>query len=260
MFPPEPASSQPSDSSAAFKVLPTWPVFPAFTADALSHQLSLSRVTDNSEWIGAIGVFRPVVEFRDHELRLQFGAGATVFSRLIKTPGHITVSTIDYKLDLPVDVRVGPFALRVGYGHISAHYADDGIERLGKKSISSVKDYVAVYAAYDVAPVRGYVYGGLQYSYHHEPEGGKPVQLQMGSELGHVALFSFLTLYGAVDIKVKQDVAWATTRSYQLGLRLSSSDTYAVRLAYTVRAGHEERGQVYDQSVTNHLVGLFVDV
>ena len=34
------------------ELFPGSPVFPRFTADALQHSLSLTRVTENREWIG----------------------------------------------------------------------------------------------------------------------------------------------------------------------------------------------------------------
>jgi hypothetical protein len=247
------------DSSITATTFPTRKLFPTFTADALAHQLSVSRVTDNREWIGAVGASIPVVQLQKGDVQLQAGVGATVFNRLIKTPGHVTVSTVDYKIDLPIDVGVGETKLRIGYGHISSHWADDGIEQLGKSSISSVKDYLSLAASRGVPLVQGFVYSVATYLYHNEPQVDKKWQFQIGAEFANVALTDFLQSYCALDIKLKHEVGWGTTQSYQAGIRLFSHAPHALRVCYTLRTGYEERGQLYDQTATAHLITLAVD-
>ena len=242
-------------SGQELEVLPDVPMFPHFSADALAHQFSLSRVTDNSEWIGAIGLEAPLLQWGD---LLQVGAGATVFNRIVKTPGHISVSTVDYRVDFPVDCRFDSLRLRAGYGHISSHYADDGIEQLGRQSISSVKDYVAVTGAWMVSG--GFVYAGATFNYHNEPVLDRKWQLQAGGEVTVLALGAGIHAYCAIDLKAKEDVGWGSTQSYQFGLRLLERGLRGVRVAYTHRRGFEERGQVYNEQAIVNLLGLYLDL
>jgi hypothetical protein len=242
-------------SGQEFRVLPPVPVFPDAPADGMAHQLSLSRITDTREWIGAIGLAAPLLQWGDD---VQIGAGATTFNRIIKTPGHIAVSTVDYRVDFPVDVRFDSLRLRAAYGHVSSHYADDGIEQLGKTSISSVRDYVLLSGAWMFSS--GHCYASATYNYHNEPVSGKPWHLQGGGEIALLAPVPWLTVYAAVDIKVKQEVAWGSTQSYQLGVRLFEAAGRSIRVSYTHRRGFEERGQVYDQQVIMNQVGVFLDL
>ena len=70
----------------------------------------------------------------------------------------------------------------------------------------------------------------------------------------------FLRLYAAFDLKLKEQVAWGTTQSYQVGARLHIGKDLPLSVAYTYRTGFEERGQLYDQKVTRNLVGLYLEL
>jgi hypothetical protein len=234
-------------------------IFPLFTADGLSHQLSLSRVTDNREWIGAVGGSIPVVQINVQEAAIQGSVAVTVFNRLIKTPGHLTVYTVDYKVDFPVDIRLSDLSLRAAVGHISCHFADDALEILGKHSIQYAVDYLSLGGAYDVPFVKGYLYAGINYSYGTQPIPNKPWLLQLGADFAHIALHEEATLYGAIDVKVKEEAGWGSTRSFQVGLRVFPRKHYGLRLAYTLRMGYADRGQFYLNQETLHLVSAFVD-
>ena len=234
-------------------------IFPLFTADGLSHQFSLSRVTDNREWIGALGGSIPIIQLNLKDAKIQGSVAATVFNRLIKTPGHLTVYTIDYKVDIPVDVRFSELSLRAAVGHISCHFADDAIELLGRKSIQHVNDYVSLAAAYDVPLIRGYVYGGFNYSYGTQPVPNKPWLFQIGSDFAHIPLHDDIEAYGAVDVKVREEVGWGSTRSIQLGFKFFPHARHKLRVAYTLHMGYEDRGQFYLHRETLNLISAFVD-
>lgn len=234
-------------------------IFPLFTADGLSHQLSLSRITENREWIGAVGGSVPLVQWTSGNLKLQTGVAVTIFNRLIKTPGHLEVSTVDYKVDFPVDVRLGALALRVAAGHISCHFADDAIELHGRRSIQHVNDYITLAASYDIAPTGGYVYGGFNYSYGTQPVQHKPWLFQFGSHIANVPVHDEVTLYGAFDVKIRQETGWGSTRSIQMGAKLFARTHLGLRLAYTLRMGFEDRGQFYLTSTTYNLFSAFID-
>ena len=252
--------AQDAQNSPPFiKIFPGKKIFPLFTADGLSHQLSLSRVTENRDWIGAVGGSIPLVQLNLQDMTIQASVAVTVFNRLVKTPGHLEVFTVDYKVDLPVDIRFSQLSLRAALGHISCHFADDGIELFGKKSIQHVNDYITLAAAYDLAAIQGHVYGGFNYSYGTQPIPNKPWLLQVGADFGNIQLHEDVWAYGAIDIKVREEVGWGSTRSFQVGLKLFPYLNYRLRVAYTLRMGFEERGQFYLNTTTLNLVSAFID-
>ena len=247
------------EDTALVVFFPARKIFPLYTADGLSHQLSLSRVTENSEWIGAVGGSVPLIQYNmDHD-QLQGGVAVTIFNRLVKTPGHLTVYTVDYKVDFPIDIRFSGIALRTGLGHISCHFADDAIELLGKHSIQHVNDYVTLGIAWDVQALDGYVYAGFNYSYGTQPVQYKPWLFQFGADVANVSLDDWISVYAAADVKIKEEVGWGSTRSVQIGFKVFPRNSHRLRLAYTLRTGYEDRGQFYLNRETNNLLSAFID-
>jgi hypothetical protein len=238
---------------------PSSKIFPLFTADGLAHQLSLSDVTENNNWIGAVGGSIPMVQLNLASGQIQGSIAVTLFNRLIKSPGHLEVYTVDYKVDVPIDMRFSDLAIRAGVGHISCHFADDAIELYGQHSIQHVNDYVTLAASYDIAALHGYVYAGTNYSYGTQPIPNKPWLLQCGGTFDIYPLYEEATLYAAFDVKAKEEVGWGSTRSFQAGVRLFQRGRLALRIAYTLRMGFEDRGQFYLTRTTLNLVSAFID-
>ncbi|MBI5472674.1 MAG: DUF1207 domain-containing protein [Ignavibacteriae bacterium] len=247
------------DSLPHLSFFPAKKIFPLFTADGLAHQLSLSRVTENREWIGAVGGSVPMLQLNLSNAAMQAGVAVTIFNRLIKTPGHLTVYTIDYKVDFPIDFRFGEWAFRTGLGHISCHFADDALEMFDKHSIQHVNDYFTIAAARDIEAIGGYVYAGFNYSYGTQPIQYRPWLLQCGTTFGNIPVHEEVTLYGAIDIKVKQEVGWGSIQSYQLGCRVLPRSHASLRLAYTFRTGFDDRGQFYLTKSSINLISAFLD-
>jgi len=248
------------DSLALVEYLPGEKIFPRFTADGREHQMSLSAITKNREWIGAVGASVPVIQVNPRGTTLQASVAATIFNRLVKTPGHLTVYTIDYKVDLPFDLRISRLAIRTGLGHISCHFADDALELYGERSIQHVNDYIILGVAYDVPGLQGYLYARANYSYGTQPVPDRPWLLQFGGDLGNIPLFQDVAVYGAFDIKVKEETGWGSTQSYQAGVKLFAHGSRQLRLAYTLRLGYDERGQFYLDRDTLQLISVFLDL
>ena len=104
-----------------------------------------------------------------------------------------------------------------------------------------------------------FLYGGARIDYYTIPVRGKPLVLEAGADAGSIFLTPALALYGALDIKCRQEISWGTTQSYQLGLRLPGTGGRAVRVAYTYRTGADERGQFYREHLTCSLMGIYLD-
>ena len=248
------------DSTQTVRFFPGTKLFRPFTADALSHNISVSRIIDNRDWIGTIGASVPLLTVHPPgAAELQLSVAVTTFNRLIKPPG-LTVYTIDYKVDIPVDFRMGDLALRFAFGHYSCHFVDDGIEIIGKRSIQSMKDDLWMGVTYDVPPLGGHVYAAGFYFYNNYPMRDAHWQFQGGVEMGNLPVTDFATAYAAIDVKLKQEVHWGTTRSLQLGFHLFQRKNYGLRVAYTLRQGYDERGQFFDRIENANMISMFIDL
>jgi hypothetical protein len=239
---------------------PTESIFPKFLADGTAQGFSLNKNAYTKRWVGGIGGLLRFYQINYDNLKIQIGLGATVYASLIRRPDVLDVQTAGFFVDFPVEFRFSEtFAVRTGYGHYSAHLVDDGIEALKLHSINYAKDYFPVYAAYRFDERGSWIYGGFRFDTYTIPEYHKRWNIQAGIEGGNYKIVSGIKLYGAVDIKFKSEVAWATTQSYQVGLKLLEKGARAIRLAYTYRTGIEDRGQFYKNRVKLSLMGVYFD-
>jgi hypothetical protein len=243
------------------RVLPEERIFPRLHASGFAHQIGIAKDLSSRRWFGDIGGERPLVELTVGPVTIQAGVGATVHAGILREPPLLQVVTVDFVVDLPIDIRITPaLSLRTGYGHFSAHIADDGIEILGIHSINYAKDYISLLGAYRFAPADGVVYGGGRYDFHSLPEIGKHWIGQIGGEVHPISLFAGATVYAALDLRFKEETAWRSTQSYQAGVALSGRSGASVRVAYTYRTGGDDRGQFYRETSSAHLVGVYIDL
>jgi hypothetical protein len=239
---------------------PSSRIFPRLYADGTTHQFGVSKDFSAAMIHGSIGNQFAVLDIRAAGTTLQCGAGATVFGSFVKRPRLLDVVTVDFLVEFPIDVRLTEqLSLRTGYGHFSAHLADDGIEILGGSSINYAKDYVMALFNWQTAEFPFDVYAGGHWDFHSLPEEQSHWTVQAGAQGGDIRLFSCCYLYGAVDVKFKSEVEWATTQSYQCGVRFSPRENQALRIAYTCRTGVDIRGQFFRQRSTLQLLGVYLD-
>jgi hypothetical protein len=257
------ASATAPDSSSvpgSLRWYPSEAIFPRRVADGQTPQLSLNKDMDSKRIIGSIGGLQRFFETSLCGLPLQVSIGATVYGNFIRKPDVLDVVTVDFFVDFPVDIKLSDrVRLRTGWGHYSAHLADDGIETLNLHSINYAKDYIPFVGAYMIPAIGGFVYGGCRFDYYTIPEKGQHWVLQAGTEFGNIRFSRSWSVYAAVDVKSRQEISWASTRSFQLGLKTLEDGSRALRFAYTYRSGAEERGQFYSQESTVSLVGVYLD-
>ncbi len=235
-------------------------IFPKFFADGTAEQFSLSKDAFTRQWIGGIGGILRVYQFMYGTAVIQIGIGSTVYASLFKEPDVVNVQTVNFFVDVPIEIRFNKmFAVRTGYGHYSAHLADDGIEALKLHSINYAKDYLPLFLAYNLDSLGSCIYGGVRFDAYTIPEYNKRWNIQLGIEGGNYEIFSGVKLYGAVDIKFKSEVAWATTQSYQIGIKILEKGSHDVRIAYTYRTGIDDRGQFYKNKLNLSLIGVYFD-
>ena len=249
----------PADTSSV-QFLPTHRLFPRLLANGTAHQLGVAKDLHSRRWFGAIGAQRPLVQLTTGSFDLQAGIGATVHTGFLRNPPLLQVVTVDFAIDFPVDIRISPsLTLRTGYGHHSAHLADDGIEQLGIHSVNYAKDYVMLLSAYALPGIGGFVYGGGRFDFHTLPETKKHWVVQCGCEAGNIAVLPWLSLYAALDFRFREEIAFRSTQSYQIGAKLFERSAGTVRVTYTYRTGADDRGQYYRETADLSLLSVYVD-
>ena len=241
------------------KLFPDKQIFERHYADAISHQVSLSKHFESNQWFANIGVNISMFDASVYNFDLQISASTTIFNTIIKTPGHIQVYTVDYLVDFYFDTQISKeLCGRFIFGHLSAHYSDDGIVELGHSPISYVRDYVGLSGQYKLNPINAKIYLTGFYNFHNEPRRNKHSTLQVGFDAGHY-IFKSLKAYFAFDLKIKSEVNNGTTQSFQTGVIFPSDKRFKLRLAFTHRRGFEERGQLYDRKDIKNSLGIYID-
>jgi len=242
--------------------LPQEKIMPVFAANATAHRISLTRLLKDNQYVGSMGGFFPIVSATLGGHETQFGIGGTVYTQFYQARTHLEVVNVDFYVDFLLDYRLDDERiLRVGAGHTSQHLVDDAFEILGyQKSINYVRDYAQAYLAQDMRVINGFLYGGFHYIWTFRvPEPGNYHWLfEVGGEGLNEEIMENVFVYLAADIKFRQELGFATSQSYQAGIRLKGS-TRSLRLAYGYRTGLEERGQFYQQRIYWNTLGLFFE-
>jgi hypothetical protein len=189
----------------------------------------------------------------------QFTIAATVFNTLKITPPHIQVFTADYCVDFFLDRNFGnDYILRFNWGHLSAHFSDDGILQLKETSINYVRDYVGLQGEKLLDQINGKAYAAFTFNFHNEPRKNKHIRFQFGFDAGK-NISDNLLLYFAFDFKMKAENNYGTTKALQIGFKYPEDGNSFIRLAYTFRTGYEERGQLYNMTDSKNIIGLYLD-
>ena len=250
-----------SDSMLVF--LPHEKFVPVFTADGNAHRISYNKLTDRGSLIGSMGGIFPVANLRSNKLDAQISLASSVYTHLNNAGIRFQVVNVDYFVDVYADIRLTPlWTVRIGGGHTSQHLADDAFESLGfSRSINYARDYYQVFVIRRLPALRGFVYGGTYYTHSFLIDTRIDGQwlFQAGGEFLSTQLYGPLFVYTAGDIKLRGELEYGSTQSYQAGLKISGDSYSAIRLSYTYRTGLEERGQFYNQRISRHMVGLFFD-
>ncbi len=245
-------NSQLYSQNIKLDIFPHQKIYQKYYADAISHQLSISKHLESRQWFGNIGANVPISDISLYHQTIQISIAATVFNTLIKTPGHIQVYTVDYLVDFFFDKQVtNNLVARFIWGHLSAHYSDDGITQLNNFPLSYVRDYIGLHSEFFLNKINGKAYAGGFYNFHNEPVINKHFTFQFGFDSG-VKLSKSISTYAALDLKIKSEVNYGTTQSYQIGIKYSSDNNRALRLAYTHRRGFEERGQLFNKKAVKN--------
>jgi hypothetical protein len=244
--------------SFSIDFFPEKKIYSRYYSDPLAHQFSLSKHLESNQWFGNLGAHIAFSNINIDQNVFQLSVGATTFNTLIKTPGHIQVYTVDYLVDFFLDYEIRSYLkTRFIFGHLSAHFADDGITQLNNVPISYVRDYVGLHFQNSLSVINGKLYGGFYYIFHNEPV-DKHFTYQVGLD-GGLPVFENIFLLAAADIKIKSEVKNGTSQSFEFGIIFPFQEKMNFRLVYMHRRGFEERGQLFNRKDIKNTIGLFLD-
>lgn len=82
---------------------------------------------------------------------------------------------------------------------------------------------------------------------------------EVGGEFLNMPVYHSIHFYCALDFKLRSELSYGSTQSYQAGFKIQNDALRTFRLAYTYRTGIEERGQFFNQRNDYHMIGMFFD-
>ncbi|MCK9409500.1 MAG: hypothetical protein WCX28_01655 [Bacteriovoracaceae bacterium] len=253
-----------AQDSSVISFIPEKVFVPSFTADGTAHRLSYAKDLSSGTFFAGLGGSFPAASVRYGGIECLIAVSGTVYTTLNDGGVKFRVTNADYYADVTFDFPITKATvLRLGSGHTSHHLVDDAVLIPGAAAqvINYARDYYQLFVVQNVTPIRGFVYGGTYYDHSYLVNVRKDGQFlfQFGADGGNLPLFYTLSLYGALDIKLRGAVNYGSTQSYQIGIRSKNENNHGARLAYTYRTGMEERGQFYHQRITLQSIGLFFD-
>ncbi len=252
-----------SQDTITYQLLPSAKLMPRFTANTTEHGFCATKILNNNQYWAGLGSAVPVLNISYNNFTGDVVVAGTVFTQLDHKPGSFRVINTDFYADLLFTITWNRKTfLQFGTGHTSHHLNDDAFEILGyRSSINYVRDYYRIFLLQYVSTLNSYFYAGI--FYHHTfkiPENNNPIWLfQFGGDVFNISLFPYMTAYVAFDIKYRHELRFASTQSYQSGIKIHHSSPYQLRCAFTIRRGYDERGQFYNNPISVQTLGVYFD-
>jgi hypothetical protein len=219
-FPPDDVLSQsaaelPQDARAS--------VFEGYSNDPRAVSTYLSVLSWDAPWletrIAAFGVGdaftinRRTTEYLDVELAFDF----VIHSQFDLDAPSFEFVNADFIVSLPLDVRSGAWSGRARFGHWSAHLGDEYLLRTGRLREETSVEFLEIFAARDVGPLR-LVVGGER-RLRIVPRGMPRNLLHLGADIRRGPALSVGRL-GTARWTAATDLRWdASTRGPAVSLK-----------------------------------------
>jgi len=252
-----------AQDSSVITLFPDEKYIPSFTASGTEHRISYAKQLNNNSFTGSLGGLFPAALVNYKGIKCIVSIGSTLYTTLKSAGIRYNVTNADFYVDVLFDFYLSDYsALRFGSGHTSHHLVDDGVAAIGAASvINYARDYYQLFYVHQVSVLRGFAYGGTYYSHSFLINSRRDGQflLQLGADGGNITLWKPIVAYAAFDFKLRSEVTYGSTQSYQAGIRVMNEHFRSIRIAYTYRTGIDDRGQFYNQRNTQHSLGLYFD-
>ena len=232
-----------------------------FVADGTGHRFSIAKAFQANHVYGSIGGALPLLESPIVAQGIQASIGVSVSTQF--HPGqNIAVTSTEFFVDYAIIDIIWSDNLfsRFVMGHTSHHLGDNAFEELQKtKPVDYSRDYVEGFAGYTADGLR--IYAGANYGFGFVVN--RSIQrrwmFEAGVEAALVHLGPGLVGYGALDVKLKQELQYGSTIRYQGGVQFQNGTDRLFRLALTHQTGLEDRGQFHGQRVAVTTFGLIIE-
>lgn len=238
-------------------------LFPPLMADPREVQLGFRLLTpvggQNFGEIAAgdyVGLYRWALPWQDAYIQWSIAGG--MFSRFELVTTQKGNEVLDYTANMPVDMRVGRWVLRMLPYHMSSHLGDDYIKRTGittdKFSFDSYKTLVAFNPNDFVR-----LYAGYNFIMRNREERRGRHAVQAGAEWkSRWRWRQHAQLYSATDFQSWKRTGWNPNVVTQLGVRLSRSPQahHAICVYGEYAAGRRMNGQFFDQKESHWVAGF----
>ena len=247
----------------AYTFLPSQHLMPILSANSTAHRISIFKITENGCYIASMGGVFPLASASYKKRIFQLSIASSLYTQLLKSPGHLEVINADFFADIYFDIAVSKnIIIRFGKGHTSQHLVDDAIEILNyTKSINYVRDYYSLFCMYKSDALKGNFYIGTYYNYNFKIpyDISNTMIYEAGIENSPIRLLKSTFIFWGLDIKLRGELNYGTSQNYQLGIKYDNLYGRTIRFAVNHRAGFEERGQFYNQKNKFNSIGIYFD-
>jgi hypothetical protein len=251
-----------TDTPLALRWLPEEELFAPLLADPRQPRFSMSyqRYRTTADHFNAASVaFGEYFPFATGILgrsgSSQIGIQGAVFALFNLDAPSSDLVNADYFIGFPLSYRKGPWSATLKFYHQSSHLGDEFL--LGSPGIDRVNlsyEDLLFLASYEWNHWR--VYGGGGYLLRAEPS-LDPWHAQLGVEYLRARFWGELDFVAAADRKSADELNWALSRSYQVGLEFGSRTPRRLRLMLEYYDGHSPNGQFYREKLQYTGLGLY---
>lgn len=170
------------------------------------------------------------------------------------------LDAVDYRFGLPLTYRRGPFALKMGYYHISSHAGDEYMERNpGFTRINYVRESLIFGAAYRFAD-DWQVYGEFGYAFAVSG-GAKPWEIQFGLEYSPNTRGSHKGgPFAAANVHLREEVNWGGSINMLAGWQwMSNQNTGTLRTGFQFYNGKSMQYEFFENDEQMVGFGIWYD-
>lgn len=182
------------------------------------------------------------------DVSVQWNIEGMAYSRFKVAGGVNEFETVDFFLNLPLDVRRGPFSGQAVLFHLSSHLGDDYIRRTGDAGFRYSVEGLRLLGAVEPLPLLR-LYAGPTFLLHTVP-GQTSGSMQWGFELRSPELRRLTRepfyAYLAQDFQAKGQTDWNVNSNTEIGVRLAFDQVIrSMRVFTSYFEGHSPFGQFF---------------
>lgn len=238
-------------------------IVPVFAASPVAPICSAGEIFESSHVAVSLGGEIPAAEIVHAGIKFQLSASASVKATL-DPPALYNLINSDFTIDfVRFDIVVNPeWILRFGPGHTSHHLSDNAYELLGySKSFQYSRDYWQTGVYYVSGSGTAAYAGGLyNYSFISGTNHREPWILRGGIEQTIIDFGYGVFGYAGLDIESFQDLSFAASQNYQIGVFRNTVSNGKVRLALQLQTGLDSRGQFYGRRIRTTMAVLIFEL